>query len=445
MAKRPVDSFEHFEKALHAKMQAFERDLLKEELERADVDAPAVVVAGATFRRVLRAEQTYMTAAGPVTLTRTLFKDYSDPDSRAVAPLEARVGMIAGFWTPTAAKQAAWLVAHLSPRKAEETFERVGHMAPSRSSVERLTKALAQEWEPQRKAFDQALREATVIPEGTVSLAISLDGVMAPLNDTDPVATRAQAAARGQIAKGPAGYREVGCATVSFCDAEGKMLSAIRMARMPEAGKVELKTSLTAEVLALLAKQPSLQVVKVADAGGDNWAYLAELVLDGEEVVDFFHAAEHLNSALASVYGDGKAKTREKFATLRHVLLEQEGGVERVIRALGALRKKEPDNETLKRELGYFRNHRARMEYARVSAAGLPMGSGVVEAACKTLVTQRMKNSGMRWSQEGGQAILNLRGWVQSERFEQAWALLAASSRHEVTLLNHVVALPGTR
>jgi hypothetical protein len=50
-----------------------------------------------------------------------------------------------------------------------------------------------------------------------------------------------------------------------------------------------------------------------------------------------------------------------------------------------------------------------------------------------------MKQSGMRWGQEGGQAILNLRGWAQSERFDQAWALLAATYRAQVTLLNNVV------
>ncbi|MBK8943584.1 MAG: hypothetical protein IPM79_39820 [Polyangiaceae bacterium] len=81
------------------------------------------------------------------------------------------------------------------------------------------------------------------------------------------------------------------------------------------------------------------------------------------------------------------------------------------------------------------------MRYAELREQGLPIGTGVTEAACKTLVTQRMKQSGMRWGKEGGQAILNLRGWVQSERFDHAWAMLAAAYRTEVTLLNNVVPL----
>jgi hypothetical protein len=68
-----------------------------------------------------------------------------------------------------------------------------------------------------------------------------------------------------------------------------------------------------------------------------------------------------------------------------------------------------------------------------VAKHGIPIGSGVVEAACKTLVAQRMKCSGMRWGENGGQAILTVRGWSQSERFDHAWALLAATYRMQVT------------
>jgi hypothetical protein len=76
--------------------------------------------------------------------------------------------------------------------------------------------------------------------------------------------------------------------------------------------------------------------------------------------------------------------------------------------------------------------------------AGADFCSGS-EAACKTLVAQRLKQSGMRWGQEGGQAILNLRGWAQSEGFDQAWALLDATFHAEVTLLNDVVSIRSRR
>jgi hypothetical protein len=79
------------------------------------------------------------------------------------------------------------------------------------------------------------------------------------------------------------------------------------------------------------------------------------------------------------------------------------------------------------------------VRYAALVARGLPIGSGVVAAACKTLVAQRLKLSGMRWSNAGAQAILTSRGLDQSERFEQAWALLAATYQTEITVLANVI------
>ena len=91
--------------------------------------------------------------------------------------------------------------------------------------------------------------------------------------------------------------------------------------------------------------------------------------------------------------------------------------------------------------LGYFRGNRHRMGYADAKAQGLPIGSGVVEAACKTLVTERLKRSGMRWGPGGGQAILTLRSLVQSRRFDYAWSLLAQSYRTQVSCPDNVVPL----
>ena len=88
----------------------------------------------------------------------------------------------------------------------------------------------------------------------------------------------------------------------------------------------------------------------------------------------------------------------------------------RVNKAKGAKAKK------IRAELTYFRNHRRQMRYAEFRRQGLPIGSGVVEAACKTLVTHRMKRSGMRWSIPGGQAILTLRSLIQSDRWHNGWA-----------------------
>ena len=116
--------------------------------------------------------------------------------------------------------------------------------------------------------------------------------------------------------------------------------------------------------------------------------------------------------------------------------------MDKVIRALVYLRDCHPRSRVIATELGYFRNNRHRMDYATHRANGLPIGSGVVEAACKTLVTQRLKRSGMRWRHDGGQAILLLRSLVQSGRFERGWDLLAAAYKRDVRMSDDVLPFP---
>jgi hypothetical protein len=436
-------SFVDFEKELHAKVMEFEREVIAEDMARADVDVEAVVVEGDTYRRVLRCEDTYFTAAGPVHIERTLYKDRTDETGRAICPMDLRLGIVEGRWTPLAAQQATWVVAQMTPQRAEELFVRMGNMTPSKSSLDRLPKALNARWEQERVHFEKALREGDVVPPHTTTVAVSLDGVLAPMKDGDAQTKRQKTADEGRLTRGPAGYREVGCGTLSFCDVEGDMISAVRMARMPEPNKTALKRTLLLDVTAVLAGRPDLRLVKLADGANDNWTFLSSMLPEGVEIIDFFHAAEHLNGALGSVYGEGTVEARRRFADLRFALREEPDGVEKVIRALDYLRKKHPKSTRVPTELAYFRKHRDRMRYQQFAADGLPIGSGVVEAACKTLVTQRLKLSGMRWGEAGGQAILTVRGWTQSgDRFDRAWAMLAATYQADVVTLHNVVPFP---
>jgi hypothetical protein len=442
----PDDDFAEYERGLHERVMAFERELLREKIEAADADVSAVELDGIRLRRVLRSETTITTAAGDVKVRHTLYKDRTDPDAKSVSALKRRLGVIDGF-TPHAAALAEFLVTELVPEKAAETLKRIGNMTPSKSALDRLPKSLSRTWEDNRFAYEAALRDASEVPVGAVTVAVSLDGVLAPMEDGGRVVKRREAARDGRVAKGPAGYREVGCGTLSFCDERGEMIAAIRVARSPETKKRTLKEMLLAELDAVLAKAPHLKVVKLADGAKDNWEFLAQELPDGVEILDFYHAAEHLSAAVAAVYGDGTKETRRRFEDLRHVLRHQEDGVETVIRALAYLAKKHTGNKRVAQGLRYFRSNRRRMAYATFADDGLPIGSGVVEAACKTLVAQRLKRSGMSWSQDGAQAILTPRAWTQSGRFDHAWALLAAAYKADITIINEVTAevFPPTR
>jgi hypothetical protein len=435
-------AFADFERELHRRILEAERDIIADEMARFDTDADAVLIEGKVHRRVLRQKQTYETSAGEVVVERTLYKDRTDTEGRCVSPMELTLGIVGGFWTPRAAQQALWVVTQMTPQKGAELFERAGNMTPSKSSLQRLPTIVADAWNLDREKLERTLRDGLVIPEGTMSIAVSLDGVLAPIDGGhSPTEVRAQAANDGRVSKGPAGYREVGCATVAFCDEKGDLLGAVRMARAPESKKTTLKEMLSAEVAAIVAARPELKVVKVADGAADNWDFLSSARLpDGEEVIDFFHATEHLHAAIAAAYGDGTHETQYRFEILRETLRDDERGVEKVIRALKHLSSKHARNDTIRQALAYFRKNRPRMHYAELKARGFMIGSGIVEAACKTLVAQRLKLSGMRWSAAGAQAILTPRGWDQSERFDDAWALVAATFHTEVTVLANVIA-----
>jgi hypothetical protein len=116
--------------------------------------------------------------------------------------------------------------------------------------------------------------------------------------------------------------------------------------------------------------------------------------------------------------------------------LTPEAGVDRTIRMLKYHRGRAQGNrrKRLETQLTYFRNQHQRMHYAEYLRQGLPIASGVIEASCKTLVSQRMKQSGMAWTQTGGQAILTLRSVIQSDRWHPAWELLRSDFRKTVTV-----------
>ena len=152
--KTGARDFYDFEKALHARLLEAEREILGSVMSTSDVEADAIEIAGRVHRRVLRSAQTYMTAAGPVSVERWLYKDRRDPTAHALAALDLKLGIVEGFWTTRAAEQAAWVVTQMTPQKAEALFARVGNMEPSKSSLDRLPKALGAHWEKDREAYE---------------------------------------------------------------------------------------------------------------------------------------------------------------------------------------------------------------------------------------------------------------------------------------------------
>jgi hypothetical protein len=411
---------------------AVERELLAEELLRYDVTAQEIEVEQIAYRRALTSPETYLTTAGPVTIQRTLYRPV-EVQAATLCPLEVRVGILAGYWTPRAARQAAFVMAHLPSGDSEALFAELGGMLPSRPSLDRLPKVLAPHWEAQRQDWEAQLRvQEPPAPQAAI-VAVSVDGVTLRMKAQTKQEPRHQP---GKHASGPVGQREAGCGCVVVYDRDGERLQTVRYARMPERRKATLQQELETEVTSLLRLRPNLKRVWLADGAEPNWSLLSAIdracgpsPQPSLCIVDFYHACAHLQEACDANWGESTPASQAAFERLKTILKEAPQGVDRVIRILTYYhrRARGRKQKRLRTQLTYFRNQCHRMQYARYVQEHLPIASGVIEASCKTLVTQRMKLSGMAWSTQGGQAILTLRGLIQSHRWQPAWQLLQSS------------------
>ena len=301
------------------------------------------------------------------------------------------------------------MMGHCTAREAAAFFAKIGGMTPSVSTLQRLTRTMHERWETLGPETLDSIRDAEGVPHEAVSASVSLDGVMVPLR-------------AGEDGRAEASWREAACGTVSFHDARGERLKTLYLGRMPESGKVTLKAQLASEVAHIRQLRPDVRIVAIADGAADNWTFL-ETLSPETEVIGFWHACEHLRTA------SDHAVASDWFERYREVLRHDPCGVDKVIRALRHFRDSaKPDRAEIERELAFFRKHRQRMRYHALKAEGVAIGSGVVEAANKTLVTQRMKRSGMRWRIAGAQAVLTFRALIKFARFDRAWKAIIGAT-----------------
>jgi hypothetical protein len=161
-----------------------------------------------------------------------------------------------------------------------------------------------------------------------------------------------------------------------------------------------------------------LAVLREAAIVGDGARWIWELAAEHfgarVEIVDGFHAAEHLHAAGRALCGEGAPALAWAEARLGDLLAQGAGPVLAALRAAKA-----PTAEAraiLRTERGYFRTNAERMAYPEFRLDGLPIGSGAIESAADHLVQRRMQRAGMRWSDCGGDAVLALRARLRSAR-----------------------------
>lgn len=421
--KKNTTHFETHEQIIFRLTQAIGQEALKETLEHYDLENNVLEVNGKKYRKKHKAARTYQTACGPVTVQRHVYACRKDDES--FCPLEYQTGLIESYWTPKAAKNALWALSHLPPQEVEDLCGQWGGMNPSRSSLDRLPKALQQHWEPHTLDYHHDLCESEIIPKEAVCVAVSLDGVMIGMK-------------RMANEKPGAAWHEASCGTLSFFNKEGERLKTYYYGRMPESKKVTLKKLLKNHLEAVIRQRPELTILYVADGAQDNWTFFEEDMPLGIHVTDFYHACEYIKKGCEAAYSESE-KASEQYKKYRTLLLEEPKGIDKIIRSFRYFKTKNPKNTVFHTVVTYLKNNRERMFYQELQAKNLPIGSGVVEAACKSIVNQRMKRSGMTWNIQGGQAILTFRALIKSHRFEKAWPKIANAYLKPIVIPSNVL------
>ncbi len=137
-------------------------------------------------------------------------------------------------------------------------------------------------------------------------------------------------------------------------------------------------------------------------------------------ILDYYHACEHLTLLTEALYGEGSALAKKRYRQWRKALLKDK--ITQIIaQAKADLPTRGQAHKTAKKQIAYFERNRSRMTYQTFRQAGYFIGSGVVEAGCKTVVGQRLKLSGMRWSRQGASHLLAIRCALLSGWFNDFW------------------------
>ena len=171
-------SFEKAEQAIRELVVELEKSMVQETLSQYDINTPIVIRDGKVYRQVLRQNKTYTSAAGPVTVERSLYR----ADGQCICPLELQAGIIENYWTPSAARLGCYVTAQLSPYQGEDLFKELGRLQPSKSALSRLSTQLGETWESEQTQLEQLFCANITIPEHAVTVSASLDGIMIPLN-----------------------------------------------------------------------------------------------------------------------------------------------------------------------------------------------------------------------------------------------------------------------
>ena len=347
-----------------------------------------------------------LSAVGAVSYTRWYAVDAAGGRG---FPADQALGIIRGC-TPGAAKRLCHMGAKSqSYAEAAEALELLAGIQASPNTIQRLVGAVG----PDMAAWARERAPATVPPQRDVAVCLQMDmtGVRLLRKYLGSVAGK----------DGPPKGRQIKCGVVFLLErgADG------RYHKVPDSSVHVLSfgdvTDFSAELdkaREKLGAGPVARLIVISDGAEWIWNIVADRFREAFAVVDFWHAAEHLNELCEFVHGKGAAASAS-FRRLRHKLKRY--GVNGLIRHFATLAASKTKRRGINERLRYFRTHQGRMQYHRYRRAGWPIGSGEVEGACKSLIKQRTDLSGQRWSPDGALNVLWVRALVNDGLHDSYW------------------------
>ena len=420
----------------------------------ADRHGEQVEVDGAIYKRHEPGTVRYFTLCGTLDIERWTYRAIGVRNGPTIVPMELEAGLVERT-TPALGFRVALGYAKDHMRSCEEDMQADHRCPPSRSTLERVAKALGTAAKQVAPRIEPRLRRAERAPEGAVAISLGLDRTAVPMEEDVPAgetpATRRKTRNRPYERQKPTpvnvNYRMAYVGTVSFHDADGAALATRHYsAAAHESPMDRLVRPMMADLRQALRQAPTLAVGVVQDGAPELWnllgaAVLAEpLVTTYYEAIDRYHLNERLGEVLRYIEPDVAARG-DRLSRWNESLDHNDNAIYRVrewVRHRYADAVARDDRtliEQLAPHLTYLENNAYLMRYARLRAVGLPLGSGVTEGACKSVIKMRTNGSGQRWRPQGLEAVLTLRSTHMSDRLPRFWANFSHSYRKEVVAL----------
>jgi len=421
--------FADAEREIHEAIARTEVAALAQVMEAAQPRTELIEVEGEVYKRIKTAATAeYLARSGEVRIERHLYRRVGVQNGPTVDPIALRCGLVQGRMTPAAASAFGHLNQAVPSREAADLCASLGVLPYSRSALHRNGRVVGEAWDRLAPSVQTQMVQTMEIPQNAVSVSVSVDRVSLPMAEDRPLTERD--IKRGIKRPVSVSLRMAFCGVWTLHDAEGEALHTVRYAHIPEGGAEMIESVLTSDLRVLLARRPDLRVVTLADGAAEMQNILDRVmvalgVTPAAVLVDFWHLGEKLGGAARASGHDVKATTHRFCCRL----LADDAAIEEIevelMRWSSGYGDELPDG--LYDALTYIDNQRERLRFASVRAAGLPIGSGHVEATCKTIVSVRFKRSGARWRPDGAQPVLGLRALATSSRWRPAMKLLTDS------------------